>query len=208
MKRVYIAVVLMMTLGIAPMMLGAPTEPKLDREYPIKVGFLYNFMKFTNWPAESVQDDNKSSAADSNEPMTIGVIGKDPFGKSFEVLRDKLVRNRKIVTKRFKGFEELKQSSEQIEAIKKCHVLFICSSEEVEFRKILDLVKDHAVLTVADTKGFLESGGIINFVPEEKKIRFEVNVTTAKRAKLNISSKLLSLAKRTINEKQQKDAGR
>lgn len=208
MKRVYIAVVLMTTLGFPPMMLGAPTGTKLDREYPIKVGFLYNFMKFTNWPAESVQDDNNSIAADSNEPMTIGIIGKDPFGGSFEVLRNKLVRNRKIVTKRFKSFPEVKKSSEQIKSIRKCHVLFVCSSQEVEFRKILDLVKDHAVLTVADTEGFLESGGIINFVPEEKKIRFEVNVTVAKRAKLKISSKLLSLAKRIVEEKQAKDTER
>ncbi len=65
------------------------------------------------------------------------------------------------------------------------------------------MVKDLSVLTVADTKGFLESGGIINFLMEDKKVRFEINVTAAKKSKLKISSKLLRLAKRVVKEKSQ-----
>ncbi len=49
-------------------------------------------------------------------------------------------------------------------------------------------------------QGFLESGGIINFVMEEKKVRFEINMTAAKSAKLKIRSQLLRLAKRVIGE--------
>ncbi len=183
------------------MMLGAPAELKPSYEYQIKVAFLYNFVKFVDWPAEPVADSNDPNIPDSNEPMTIGIIGEGSFEKSFEPLKNKLVKNKRIVLKRFKGLKELKQSSKQIEAIKRCHVLFVCRSEEELFRKIIDLVKGRAVLTVADTSGFLESGGIINFLIEEKKVRFEINNTAAKQAKLRISSKLLRLAKRVIEEK-------
>ena len=201
-KRIVFAAILMMALGCDQMILGVPNEPQLDREYPIKVGFMYNFMKFTHWPTESVEDSDNSNTLDGNEPMTIGVIGKDPFGNSFDVLKKKVVRGRRIVLRRFQGFEAVQQSSEHLEAIQKCHVLFIGSPQEEEVQNIIDLVRDHAVLTVGETKGFIESGGIINFLQEKKKIRFEVNIIAAKHAKLEISSKLLALAKRTIREEQ------
>ena len=50
------------------------------------------------------------------------------------------------------------------------------------------------VLTVADTAGFLDHGGIINFVLEGSKVRFEINQEAAERAGIKISSKLLRLA--------------
>jgi len=43
-------------------------------------------------------------------------------------------------------------------------------------------------------EGFAQSGGVINFVTVEKKIRFEINLDAAERADLKISSKLLRLA--------------
>ena len=85
--------------------------------------------------------------------------------------------------------------------------MFICHSEEAKLREIIDLVKDHSVLTVADTKGFLDSGGIIEFVMEEKKVRFEINVTAAKSAKLKVRSQLLRLARKIIGEKETNEAG-
>ncbi len=208
-KRIAFAAILMMALGCHQMILGASEEPPLDREYPIKVGFIYNFMKFTHWPAELVEDSEHSNILGSNEPMTIGIIGKGPFGNSFDVLKKKMVRSRKIVLRHFQGLEGVQQSSEHLEAIRTCHVLFIGSPQEEEVQhveeevqSIIDLVKDHAVLTVGETKGFIESGGIINFTQEKKKIRFEVNIVAAKHSKLEISSKLLALAKRTIREEQ------
>ncbi len=199
-NRIVFSAILMMALGCDQVTLGVPNEPKLDREYPVKVGFVYNFMKFTHWPNESVEGSDHSNILDSNEPMTIGIIGKGPFGKSFDVLKKKMVRGRKIVLRHFEGLEGVQQSSEDLEAIRRCHVLFIGSPQEEEVQDIIDLVKDHAVLTVGETKGFIESGGIINFTQEKKKIRFEANIAAAKHSKLEISSKLLALAKRTIRE--------
>jgi hypothetical protein len=43
--------------------------------------------------------------------------------------------------------------------------------------------------------GFAKSGGMINFVLEDNRVRFEVNVKAAKDADLNISSRLLALAR-------------
>jgi len=179
---------------------AAQAAPETNREYQIKAAFLYNFVKFTDWPGESAADSKAPDTIDSNEPITIGIIGEDPFGNAFEPVKDKRVKGRKIALKRFKGLEESKQSNEQIEGVRKCHLLFVCRSQKEQLGEIIDLVKDRPMLTVADMSGFLESGGMINFIMEENKIRFEINLTAARHAGLRISSKLLGLAKRVLRE--------
>ena len=185
-------------VSIAPQ---ARADSAASKEYQIKAAFLYNFIKFVDWPKEKVSD--------ANEPIVIGIIGKDPFGKAFEPVKDKKVKNRKVVIRRFKGFEEIKKSAEndksklqqQIQAIRRCYILYICPSEQEQLKEIVSWVKAHPVLMVAEAKGFLDAGGIINFLMEENKVRFEINVTAAKQAKLKIRSQLLQLAKRVVKEK-------
>jgi len=196
-----IFVVLALALFAAPISVQAQDDSAQSREYQVKAAFLYNFIKFVDWPKEKM--------ADSNEPIIIGIMGKDPFGDDLDPIKDKQAKDRKIAIKRFKGFKELKKSSEkdktklqqEIEALRKCHLLFVCSSEKKNFEQIIETLKGSSVLTVEETAGFLESGGIINFLMEEKKVRFEINVTAAKRAKLEIRAQLLRLAKRIVEEK-------
>jgi hypothetical protein len=202
-SKLYILVVLALALFVGSIVPEALADSARSQEYQIKAAFLYNFIKFVEWPEEKV--------ADSNEPITIGIIGKDPFGNAFEPLKGRQAKGRKVVVKRIKGFERLKKSGAKgkaelqriIDAIRKCHVLFICSSEKEKLKEIINSVKDHPVLTVGDVKGFLETGGVVNFLMEEKKVRFEINLAAAKRAKLRIRSKLLRLAKRVVEEKSQ-----
>jgi len=157
-------------------------------------------MMFIDWPVEKIPE--------ANQPMIIGIIGKDPFDKAFEPIKDKQAKDRKVVIIRFKGLEELKKAGQaemdaQIAEIRKCHLLFVSSSEKPVLKEIINLVSGYNILTVGDMDGFLESGGgIINFVVEEDKIRFEINSIAASQAKLEIRSQLLRLAKRVIGEKQ------
>jgi len=196
--RAYIFVVVFLVLFVGPQ---AWADSTASREYQIKAAFLYNFIKFVDWPKEKVTD--------PNAPLTIGIIGKDPFQDAFGPLQEKEARDRKVVIQRFEGFVELEKSGQKkkdqphpkSQDIQKCHLLFICPSESERIPDIIASVKGHSVLTVADTKDFLESGGIINFIMEEQKVRFEINVTNARRAKLQIRSQLLRLAKRVIDEK-------
>lgn len=167
-------------------------ESEKSKEYQIKAAFLYNFINFVDWPKEKVDD--------SNGLITIGIIGTDPFGKAFEPLQNKQAKGKKVHIKRFISLKESEKSDNQIEAIKKCHLLFICRSEKQQLKKIINIVKGHSVLSVGDMNDFLESGGIINFVIDDQKVRFEINNKTAKQAKLNIRSKLLRLAKKVIEE--------
>ena len=172
-----------------------------SKEYQLKAAFLYNFIKFVDWPEK---------AADSNQ-VTIGIISKEPLVNLFEPLKDKKVKNKNVLIKQLPSFEEIqklggqnkKAADEQIESIKKCHLLLICSSETVYIKDILGQLKDTNILTVGETENFLKEGGIINFVVEDKKVRFEINLDASDKAKLKISSQLLQLAKKIVKTKEQ-----
>ncbi|MCX5633007.1 MAG: YfiR family protein [Phycisphaerae bacterium] len=195
--KTYIFAVVFLVLLLAAQSLA---ESLSSREYQIKAAFLYNFLMFVDWPPEKM--------GGSADPIIIGIIGDDNFENAFEPIKDKQVNNRSVIVKRFKGLEELKKSSEAernkaMEDIKKCHLLYICRSEQAVMKEIAALIKDSNVLIVGSMEKFLESGGMINFVLEEDKVRFEINLIAAKQAKLQIRSQLLRLAKKVIGEERE-----
>ncbi len=79
--------------------------------------------------------------------------------------------------------------------MKDCKILFVSGSERAHIDEILQSVKGLPILTVGETPGFAERGGVIRFTLEDNRVRFEVNVDAAHQADLNISSRLLTLAK-------------
>lgn len=146
-------------------------------EYQIKAAFLFNFAKFVDWPAEVFPD--------TTTPITIGIFGKDPFGGTLEeIVAGETVRGRRLALVRFR----------RVRDIRDCHILFVSASEERSIPQILDKVRGTSVLTVGEIENFARDGGIVNFVLRESRVRFQVNMDAADRARLRISSKLLKLA--------------
>ena len=146
-------------------------------EYQIKAAFLFNFAKFVEWPNEA--------EADSTVPITIGLIGQDPFGKNLDQLvAHKAIKGRKLVIKRFRRVSDLEY----------CHILFISQSEKSRMANILARIRDFNILTVGEASWFAEQGGIINLVSRNNKVRFQINLEASYRAGLKISSRLLRLA--------------
>ncbi len=182
-------------LGILIVILGMAlnwTTPTADAqagdasdssEYLIKAGFIYNFAKFVEWPSAAF------SQADS--PIVIGVLGTDPFGNMLDrIVEDKKIGTRGFAVKRFKWGKDL-----NLKDLKDCKILFISASEKAHIDEIVQSVKGLPILTVGETPGFAERGGVIRFTLEDNRVRFEVNVDAAHQADLNISSRLLTLAK-------------
>jgi hypothetical protein len=200
--RPYILLLTLFTL----VLVAAPrvrADSEKSKEYQIKAAFIFNFLKFVDWPEEK--------AADNNEPITIGIIGAKDFSKALEPLAHKKIKNRNISIMYFAGYEKLKKSQEadehqwnqKMEALKTCHVLVFCTwnSECIaNSSQIIKALEGSPVLTIGETDGFLESGGAINFLKEDEKIHFEINNTAAKQAGLKIRSKLLRLATRVLGE--------
>ena len=180
-------------------------EPGQNREWQIKAAFVYNFINFVDWPKEKMKE------SDTDEPITIGIIGNENFTKSFDPVKDKKIRGKNIVIKYYKDLKGLDKSQgkenakqkQAIESLKKCHIVFLCNCNSTSIENsaaIIKALKGSSVLTVGEQAGFLENGGNIKFVTEKKKIRFEINLDSVKNNGLKIRSKLLKLAKRVIKE--------
>lgn len=156
---------------------GSVRAQDAPSEYRIKAAFLYNFAKFVEWPPQTF--------AGPTAPIIIGVLGENVFGGNLEqTLRGKTINSHPL---QFRTFSSATEATN-------CQILFISPSEKGSLPKIFEDLHGACVLTVSETDHFTANGGMINFVLQENKIRFQINDAAAKKAGLQISSKLLSLA--------------
>lgn len=154
-----------------------PLGTRRTPEYDLKAIFLFQFAHFVEWPAHTFLDERT--------PITIGVLGDDPFGAGLdEIVVNEAIGGRKLVVRRY-------QNVEQIDV---CHVLFISASEASRMAPILARLKGRSVLTVGDTKDFVSQNGIVGFTVAKKRLKLRINLAAADTAKLVISSKLLRQA--------------
>lgn len=165
----------------AALLLGTPwtltAQSGRVSEYELKAVFLFNFVQFVEWPPEVFSD--------SRAPLVIGVVGDDPFGPFLdETVSGETVRQRPLEIRRYRGMDQ----------ISTCHLLFISESEAEQLDEILAALKDRSILTVSDDESFTRRGGVIRFVVDRSKIRFQINLEAAQAARLTVSSKLLRLA--------------
>jgi len=173
-----------MTLNGTPLAYAQTGDAPDSSEYLIKAGFIYNFAKFVEWPS--------AAFAQPDSPIVIGVLGTDPFGSVLDrLVQDKKIGQRGFVVRRYKWGKDLKD----LKDLRDCKILFVSTSEKAHADEIIQLVKWLPILTVGETPGFAERGGVIRFTVEDNRVRFEVNVDAAHQADLNISSRLLTLAK-------------
>ena len=163
--------------GFSAAALNTEAEKAAYGEYTVKAAYLYNFAKFVEWPPEVL--------GDRSVPLSICILGQDPFGDAIDAIKDKSVKGRKLVIRRYSGVEDLKV----------CHIIFISPSEKENLKGILEKIKDMHVLTVSDMEGFADRGGMINLNKVQKKIRLEINLDAAQHSGLKMSSKLLKIAK-------------
>jgi hypothetical protein len=158
-----------------------PSEPPSQPgEYTVKAAFLYGFGQFVQWPSESF--------ADSKAPFVIALVGEDSFGGALdEIAAKRTIQHRRIVVRRFATSEEYRGP---------CHIMFLSRSLTAEGQALLlKKTAGKPVLTVGETPGVTEKGGIVNFFVEGDRIRFEINAETARRAQLHMDAKLLNLGK-------------
>jgi hypothetical protein len=146
-------------------------------DYDVKAAYLYNFGHFVEWPA------NVASA--QNEPFTVCVLGQDPFGPVLDTtLAGETIAGKRVAAKRISTLDEAGS----------CQILFLSSAEEARLNSIIKALSKQAVLTVSDMPEFAKRGGMLQFVLEGKRVRFEVNLAAVQHAGLSLSSELLKVA--------------
>jgi hypothetical protein len=156
----------------------AAEPPEIPLELRVKSAFLFNFARFVQWPGEAFPD--------AGTPIVLGVLGDAALGEALrQTLRGKTVQGRPVQIQTFRRAETLSP----------CHLLFVGERAAGRLPLALEALKGFPVLFVGESERFARRGGVINLVYEGSATRFEINLDAAERARLQISSRLLGLAR-------------
>ena len=149
---------------------------KEDVELRIKAAYLLNFARFVEWPRPWLN---------TAEPVVIAILGHDSVIQVLETT---------VQGKTIKGHPIKVKELGSLDRIDGCGILFIPRSETKRARSLLTDLATRPILTVGETSGFLGQGGIIEFQLIDDALRFSINLGSADRAGLNVSSELLRVA--------------
>ncbi len=157
--------------------IGLSAQSPKPSEYQVKAAYIYNFGKFVKWPA--------NAAASQDSSFAICVLGDDPFGSVLQsTLAGQSIGGRPVAVRRIPKPQD---------AIG-CSILSIKAGEESHLKGILAALGEASVLTVSDISDFSNRGGMIQFVLEGDRVRFEINRASAEGAGLSLTSDLLKVA--------------
>jgi hypothetical protein len=159
--------------------IGSPARAAEEQplEYQVKAAFLLNFTKFVEWPP--------AAFADEHAPLGICILGEDPFGNTLsDMLKGEVVNGHELTIQKIRRAPPPQ---------KLCQVLFVSKSEK-DVPRILE-TSGPGVLTVGEGEEFLKEGGIIAFVIQDRRVRFDIAQSAAAKAMLTLSSRLMNVAR-------------
>jgi hypothetical protein len=145
-------------------------------EVSLKGAFIFNFARFTEWPSESLP---------ANAVVSACVVGDRGVGEALK---------RSVSGQKLNGRAIVVSILEPNGPLPSCHFLYVSGVARTRLAEIVYAVHDAPVLTVSDDDTFIKAGGMIQVFIESGKMRFRINPKSAKRAKLQLSSRLLALA--------------
>jgi hypothetical protein len=172
------------TLLVAHAAAGAAAQPIDTRdasqasEYDVKAAYIFNLLPFTTWPPSAFRS--------PSAPLTICVAQPDPFGNALErTFQHEDVAAHPVVITHVSSVDELAG----------CHVLFLGAAADAS--GTLEAAAAKApLLTIGEGPRFEGRGGMITFVVELGRVRFDVNKSAAGRANIQFSSKILQVARK------------
>ncbi|HJV24184.1 MAG TPA: YfiR family protein [Aromatoleum sp.] len=148
-------------------------------EYQVKAAYLFRMAEYIEWPS--------SAFAGPGEPIRIVVVGADPLVDILvATLAGRKANERSFVVEPSNGGDEVEHA----------HILFVARREAGAAKKLIGALKSRPVLTITEMPGGLDSGSVVNFVPVDNRIGFEISLGTAERNGLRLSSRLLAVARR------------
>lgn len=152
-----------------------PVHATTEEDQLFKAAFIYNFAKFTHWPDDAWQKQTQT--------IELCAIGQDKLTDKLLTLNEQLLRDR-VLKVRKTGLVEVTD----------CHIIYISLSHKTKYRGLLTKLQDKPVLTVAQFNGFAKSGGIIELHNKGGQTEIIINLQSANRANISLSSRLLILA--------------
>lgn len=145
-------------------------------EYEMKAAYLYNFAKFIDWPD-----------AQPLPSFNICVYGRDPFGGFLDqAVLGKQAHGAAIVIRRIPS---------GIQNLDGCQTLFLGAASAAQIEPLLRALQGRSILTIGESDGFAEQGGMIGLRLDQGRVRFEINLAAISAARLQASSRLIELGR-------------
>lgn len=154
---------------------SAVADEKGRDELRLKTAYLVNFARFVYWPTEEV-----------GNMLQICIFDGDSFTEMAAELKPPQIQQRSVVLQVFPANAEVPQY---------CNLIYVSNGHRRDWGKIFKSIKGRAVLTVGEEDDFIAYGGIIRFFNENGKLRFAADPARAKSYGVQLSAKLLDLAK-------------
>lgn len=176
--RLAFGLAILAELCVAGVASRAAALASLTSGHPVKATFVFNFIRFTTWPAEVLP---------AGASLEVCVFGESPIAMSLEGFSGHVVDGHALVVRRVVDPSDLQV----------CHLVFVSEVESRRAAVALDAIRQRPVLTVGEQEDFLQHGGMINFVADDDRLRFDISQAAAERVNVKISAHLLQLARRT-----------
>lgn len=146
-------------------------------ESQVKAMFVYNLLKFVEWPV--------ATFVGARDPFVVVIIGDGATADATErFLSSKAIGERQLLVRRARWDQSLAG----------VRAAFVVERDEKKLARVLDAASAAGVLTIGEGDRFTTSGGVIGLIVQDRKVRFDVNTSSAQNARLRVSSKLLALA--------------
>jgi len=168
--------------GLTPLPAQAEvSSSSAAKEYEVKAAFVFNFLKFIDWPAGGAEG-----------KFVVAVVGSDEALQACKMMDGKTVQDKTVAVKAINAADVEKAAGEM-------HVLYLAGGADAG--KLAPALQKKPILTIGEANGFIDNGGMINFVVKDQKVRFEINLQAAEGSGLKIKAQLLKLADRVIQKK-------
>jgi hypothetical protein len=142
----------------------------------VKAAFLAKFAAYVDWPARL--------RLAPTAPMTLCILGDDPFGRSIDDrVKGEQVGRHPLVVKRLPsaaGAEE-------------CQIAYVAGNAPRGTPETLRALQGKPVLTVTDDRAGA-TRGMIHFVVDGGRVRFLIDEAAAQSAGLTLNARLLAIA--------------
>ena len=164
-------------LVAAMVIAGAPASGQSVPAPGLTAAFLFNFAQFVEWPAQALAP---------GAPLVLCVVNDTGVADALEqTIKGRTVDGHGLAVRHIKAGAPLPA----------CHVLYLAGPDLKRALEALVSAKGLLVLTVSDAARFARTGGMVELVLDNGKMRFIVNVDALQRADVHLSSRVLVLAK-------------
>jgi YfiR/HmsC-like len=173
----------LVAMALASLMAAGTQAQPLAAEETVEAAYLHKFPGFVDWPADTFRN--------ASSPIVIGLVAAPRvLDELTRVARGRLVLGRPVEAR----------AVDASALPRDLQVLFIGKDASADAAPLIDEARRAHVLVVTDIPGGLKAGAVIDFVQIDGRLRFEASLSAARRADIRLSSNLLSVAARVVEE--------